>query len=86
VTYRVEFTAAARRQLGKFPAEIRRRIVAVADLLADNPRPPNAKWLVNRAGVLRVRIGDYRILYEIKDDVLLVLVVAVGHRRDVYKR
>lgn len=86
MTYRVEFTAAARRQLGKFPTEIRRRIVAVADLLADNPRPPNARWLANRAGVLRVRIGDYRILYEIQDDVLLVLVVAVGHRRDVYKK
>jgi mRNA interferase RelE/StbE len=53
-------------------------------LLARDPRPPGAKQLQGR-DALRVRVGSYRIIYAVKDDELLVLVVAVGHRRDVYR-
>ena len=54
-------------------------------LLAVDPRPPGARVLRGRDG-LRVRVGDYRVLYRVEDDVLLVVVVAVGHRREVYER
>ncbi|HEU4701168.1 MAG TPA: type II toxin-antitoxin system RelE/ParE family toxin, partial [Conexibacter sp.] len=54
-------------------------------LLAEDPRPPAARALRGRPG-LRVRVGDYRIVYTVADDVLLIVVVAVGHRRDVYDR
>jgi mRNA interferase RelE/StbE len=54
-------------------------------LLAEDPRPPGARALQGRPG-LRVRVGDYRIIYTVEDDVLLVVVVRLGHRRDVYER
>ncbi len=55
------------------------------DLLADNPRPPKAIQLVGGADEWRVRTGDYRIIYEIDDDTIVVLVLRVGHRGDVYE-
>jgi mRNA interferase RelE/StbE len=86
MTYRVEVAPAALRQLRKLDPPARRRVQAAIELLADQPRPSGAKKLVGGEGELRVRTGDYRIVYEIHDDVLVVLVVAVGHRRDIYER
>ena len=83
--YRIEVSPAAARQLGKLDLPTRRRIQAVVELLATNPRPPGAKKLVGGQGEWRVRTGDYRIVYEIHDRVLLVLVLAIGHRRDIYR-
>jgi mRNA interferase RelE/StbE len=73
------------RQLRKLDPGARRRVQAAIELLAEQPRPPGAKKLVGGDGEWRVRTGDYRIIYEVHDDVLLVLVVAVGHRRDIYQ-
>lgn len=86
MTYRVEVAPAAVRQLRKLNPDARRRVQAAVELLADQPRPNAAKKLVGGDGEWRVRTGDYRIIYETRDDVLLVLVVAVGHRRDIYQR
>jgi mRNA interferase RelE/StbE len=61
------------------------RIRAAIDLLADNPRPPTWVAMQGEAAVYRVRVGDYRIVYEVLDAVLLVHVVRVGHRREVYR-
>lgn len=79
--FRVTLSPAAVRELKKLPPDARRRIQGVIDLLAGNPRPPAAKPLVGGAGEWRVRTGDYRILYEIHDQELLILVLRVGHRR-----
>ncbi len=84
-TYRVEVRPAAVRALRKQPAETRPRIQGAIELLARDPRPPSARALHGRPG-FRVRVGDYRIIYTVHHDVLLVVVVAVGHRRDVYDR
>jgi mRNA interferase RelE/StbE len=62
------------------------RVRAAIDLLADNPRPPGCVALAGEAHVYRVRTGDYRIVYEVFDDRLLVQVVRAGHRRDIYRR
>lgn len=86
MTYRVEVAPAAVRQLRKLDPSARRRVQAAIELLAQQPRPSGATKLVGGAGEWRVRTGDYRILYEIHDDVLLVLVVAVGHQREIYRR
>jgi mRNA interferase RelE/StbE len=86
VTYGIEVAPSAARQLRKLDAPARRRIQAAIELLAEDPRPPRARMLVGGAGEWRVRTGDYRIVYEIHDGRLLVLVVAVGHRREVYER
>jgi len=84
--YRVELAPAAVRQLRRLDPVARRRIQAAAELLAGDPRPPGATKLVGGDGAGRVRTGDYRIVYEIHDDVVLVLVLAVRHRREIYRR
>jgi len=86
VTYRVEVSPAAARQLRRLDQQARRRVQGAIELLADQPRPPGASKLVGGAGEWRVRTGDYRIIYEVNDQVLIVLVVSLGHRREVYNR
>ncbi len=85
MTYRITLAPAAGRQVRKLDPPNRRRIQAALELLADDPRPPAATRLVGGAGEWRVRTGDYRVVYEIHDEVLLVLVLAVGDRREVYR-
>jgi mRNA interferase RelE/StbE len=86
VTYEVALAPAAARQLRKFDPQVRRRIQAAIELLAQDPRPPSAIPLVGGTGEWRVRTGDYRIVYEIDDGRLLILVLSTGHRREIYRR
>jgi mRNA interferase RelE/StbE len=86
MTYRVSLAPSAARELRKFDPDVRRRIQAALDLLATEPRPPAATRLVGGSGEWRVRTGNYRIVYEISDDQLLVLVLRMAHRREVYDR
>jgi len=81
--YRIELRPAAVRALRGLDPQVRRRIQGAIALLAQDPRPPGARALQGRPG-LRVRVGDYRIIYTVRDDVLLVVVVRLGHRSDVY--
>jgi mRNA interferase RelE/StbE len=83
--YRLELRPAAIRALRNLNPQIRRRVQGAIALLAQDPRPPSARALKGRAG-LRVRVDDYRIIYTVEDDVLLVVVVTLGHRRDFYDR
>lgn len=83
--YRIELRPAAVRALRKLEPQIRHRVQGAIALLADDPRPPAARALRGRPG-LRVRVGDYRVIYTVADDVLLVVVVTLGHRGDVYDR
>jgi len=83
--YRIELRPAAARSLRKLDPHVRRRVQGAIALLAQDPRPPGARALQGRPG-LRVRVGDYRIIYTVEDDVLLVVVVRLGHRRDVYEQ
>jgi len=85
VTYRITLAPPAARQLRKFDPAVRRRLQAALELLANDPRPPAAVQLMGGAGEWRVRTGDYRIVYEIHDDQLLVLVLRLGHRRQAYR-
>ena len=85
MTYSIEVLPAAERELRKVHPQMRARIRGAVLKLAMDPRPPGARALKDRPGYLRVRIGDYRVIYTIKDDVLTVVVVRVGHRRDVYR-
>ncbi len=83
--YRVERTRAADTALRKLPKQDRLRIEAAVALLAETPRPPRATKLVGSDGDWRVRVGDYRIVYRILDGELLIIVIRIGHRRDVYR-
>ncbi len=84
-SYDVRLTTAARKQLVKLERSVQRRILTALSMLATRPRPPAAKALSGRAGYLRIRVGDYRVIYTIDDGELVVLVVTMGHRRDVYR-
>ena len=75
MTYRVALAPSAARQLRKFDPDARRRIQGAIELLAVEPRPPAATRLVGGSGEWRVRTGDYRIVYEIHDNELVVLVL-----------
>lgn len=86
MTYRISVAPTAARQLRKFDPPARRRVQAAIELLATNPRPPSATRLVGGAHDWRVRTGDYRIIYEIADEHRLILVLSVGHRREIYRR
>jgi mRNA interferase RelE/StbE len=85
VAYQVELTPSARRQFRRLTPDVRKRLAPVIDRLADAPRPPGAVKLSGSEHRYRPRVGDYRILYELYDDRLVVTVVRVGHRREVYR-
>jgi mRNA interferase RelE/StbE len=83
--YLIRFKSSAARQLDGLDGAVRTRIDRKIDDLTENPRPAGAKKLQGSSELWRVRAGDYRVVYSIQDDVLLVLVVNIGHRRDVYR-
>ena len=85
-TYALAFRPAALRALRKFDRQTAERIKTAAEALRDDPRPPGAKMLTGSHGLLRIRVGDYRVVYAIDDQLRVVRVVAVGHRRDIYTR
>jgi mRNA interferase RelE/StbE len=83
--YTIEFTHCAEKDFRALPPEIRRRLAPKIDALKLNPRPRGVKSLEGPDGILRLRVGDYRILYRILDDRLVVLLVKIGHRREIYR-
>lgn len=84
MTYAIVFLRRAQKDLGNLPnTEYEQVRDAIADL-ANNPRPPGCKKLSGRDG-WRIRIGDYRVIYEINDKELVVTVVRIGNRRDIYR-
>jgi mRNA interferase RelE/StbE len=75
----------ARREIVLLPADISRRVAEAIDGLITQPRPPGCKKLSGSRSEWRIRVGDYRILYEIDDRARQVCVYAVGHRREIYR-
>ena len=84
-SYHVEFTRSAEKDLRRIDKERISAILREIDGLAQDPRPQGAKKLAGADRTYRIRIGDYRVVYEVEDDVLLVLVIRVAHRKDVYR-
>ena len=82
--YSIQFKASVRKDLRKIPKKDVLKILTKIESLADNPLPTQAEKL-SGDDKYRIRQGNYRILYQIEDDVLLITVVKVGHRRDVYR-
>lgn len=83
--FRIEYLPAATKSIEKFPREIQKRVLDRLEDLTEQPRPPGSIKLSGQ-DVYRIRVGDYRIIYAIHDQQLIILVVDVGHRRDVYRR
>lgn len=84
MTYSVDFTSAAARQVRKLPRPARDRILAAITALGDDPRPIGSRKLVGEDIAWRIRVGDYRVIYEVEDRVLTVTVIRAAHRREAY--
>jgi mRNA interferase RelE/StbE len=85
VSYQIEFSRQADRQFRNLPSQIQQRLKPKIDVLAATPRPYGSEKLSGDDQLYRIRVGDYRIVYVVEDDRLLVLVAKVGHRREVYR-
>ncbi|MFN6484663.1 MULTISPECIES: type II toxin-antitoxin system RelE/ParE family toxin [unclassified Nostoc] len=85
MTYEVKFTKGARKMFKELSQELQDRIQPKIDELAIEPRPNGVKKLQGEENTYRIRVGDYRVIYDIFDDVLWVNVIDVGHRSKVYK-
>ena len=83
--YRVETTDAAGRQIRKLSVEMRRRVIARSESLSDDPRPPGSIKLAGQQNLYRIRIGDWRVLYQIDDALAKVTITLVAHRRESYR-
>ena len=83
-SYRLSFKRSVTKDFRNIPQEDVRRILSRIDALALEPRPPGCQKLTGPERY-RVRVGRYRIVYEIRDEVLLVIVIAVAHRKGVYR-
>jgi mRNA interferase RelE/StbE len=86
VAYEIVIQDTANKVLRKLDKPVRERVAAAIEALADDPRPAGIKAIVGEPGAFRIRVGDYRVLYEIEDYRLVVMVVKIGHRSTVYNR
>jgi len=86
-TYAIAFLPRAEKELDDLPAEVKARVLKALGRIAGEPRrSPNVGRFKGLKDGYRVRVGDYRVVYEVRDDRLLVVVIKIGHRREVYRR
>ena len=85
MSYQVFIKPAAQRQIKKLTLAVQKDLIALIENLSEDPRPSGCKKLKGRRNQYRVRSGDYRIIYSIEDNSLIVRVIKVGHRRDIYE-
>ncbi len=83
--YTVRFASTATRDFRRLPVQIQDRVRFAIRRLAVNPRPPGVRKLSGNAADYRIRVGQYRVLYDIHDAEILVYIVRIGHRREVYR-
>ena len=86
MSYQVELSKQAEKQFKALPQQIQRRLQLRIDALTENPRPSRIKKLEGAQSQYRIRVGDYRIVYDIQEAILLILIVRIGHRSEVYRR
>jgi mRNA interferase RelE/StbE len=83
--YEILLSKATRKQLASLPAFMHNKIIEDISALAASPRPAGCKKLKGFKNAYRVRAGDYRIIYEVEDKMLRVIIIAIGHRKDIYE-
>ena len=83
--YSIGYTTSAQRELRKLDSSVRRRVRAAIDALAEDPRPNGCKKISGFETLWRIRIGDYRVVYDVIDEQVIVTVVRVAHRREAYR-
>ena len=85
MSYRIEWARSAVREVRALPVDISLRIAAAVGRLAQDPRPPGCKKLIGHKDLWRIRIGQYRVIYHLRDMLRLVRVERVSYRKDVYR-
>ena len=83
--FRLEVSRTAERQLAALPRDDQIRVSRVIQHLAEEPRPVGTRKLSGYSDVYRIRVGHYRIIYSVEDDRLLIIVLKIGHRKDIYR-
>jgi mRNA interferase RelE/StbE len=83
--YSIRYAASAARAVGKLPLSLRVRITRAIEALAEDPLPPGSRKLKGEEHAYRIRVGDYRTIYDVLRDMVVVLVLRVGHRKDIYR-
>ena len=84
--YSIEFDKSVKKTLSKLPNEVIKKILDAIAELAEDARTNGCKKLQSSEDYYRIKVGNYRVIYEINDGELLILVVEIGHRKEVYKR
>lgn len=83
--YSVEISRTAEKQLKKLNRRDQRRVARAMLALADDPRPQGSRKLIGYDDVFRIRVGQYRVLYSVSDRKLIIIILKLGHRRDIYR-
>lgn len=86
MSYQVHFTPSGNRDFRKLPKKVQALLAPRIDALADEPRQPSAKKLESPHNLWSLREGDYRLTYQLRDTLLVVVIARAGHRRDVYRQ
>lgn len=84
--YNIQISRKIAKKLLRFPKKDQKKIIEKIDLLTENAKPDGYKKLseYNNPPLYRIRVGDYRIVYTVEEDCLIILIVEVGHRKDIY--
>ena len=85
MTYRIEWKRSAQKELRQLPRAIHVRIIGAVELLADDPYPSGIRKLAGAEYTYRLRVGDYRVIYSVDDNILVIEIVRVAHRKDAYR-
>jgi mRNA interferase RelE/StbE len=85
MSFSIRLARSAAKELQRLPAQVVERIQEAIAQLAENPRPTGCKKLKGYENTWRIRIGDYRVLYEIHEEIVLILIVQISHRKDAYQ-
>ena len=83
--YSLEITRTAEKQLRRLPADARRRVAHAMLALAGDPCPPGSRKLIGHEDIFRIRVGVYRIIYSVSQRRLVIILLKIGHRKDIYR-
>ena len=86
MAYLIQIKKSAQKEIADLPKRDQRRVISAIEKLAGKPRPPGVRKLKSTDDIYRLRVGNYRIVYQIADKKLIVLVIKVGDRKDVYRQ
>jgi mRNA interferase RelE/StbE len=85
-TYKVYWKKSAQKELKKLSKPIIPKIISAVEGLAENPYPPNSRKYLGTEHTFRIRVGSYRIIYTVVDEILTIEIIKIGHRKDIYKK